>query len=139
VKINRGEKYCDMMPERENSGDRNTAVTREWLCKYVSMASYMTVVTITHAPIDEPLEAVFSVGSIQWLYSHQESLQECMDLEETEVEITVLAKTSRNVTDRPIDRPSHSEPEVVVRQHPCRRRGKQRIPHCWHTLRSNDY
>lgn len=71
-----------MTAERQSSGDRETAVAREWCCKHVSTASYMTVCRVTHATIKEPLEEVISIGFMLWLY--QEDLQAVKLLEETE-------------------------------------------------------
>jgi hypothetical protein len=49
------------------------AVARQWLCKHVSMATNSRdATTYTHATLEEMLEAVFSVGSMQRLYKESQ-------------------------------------------------------------------
>jgi hypothetical protein len=50
-----------------------TPVSRQRVCKHVSMAtSSLTTVTDMHATIEELLEAVSSVGSVQRLYKESQ-------------------------------------------------------------------
>jgi hypothetical protein len=52
-----------MMPERRNSGARVTVVVTQCLCKHVLLGN-----SYAHVTMEELLEAVFSVRSVQRLY-----------------------------------------------------------------------
>jgi hypothetical protein len=55
-------------PLKARIAETEMSATKQWLCEHVSMATKFCDRSNRYAKIEEWLEAVFSVGSLQMLY-----------------------------------------------------------------------